>query len=112
MWLRFQRALPDAPVFRIGYWTATDTLQHALKAVKWADYRSHDWRHTYAVQALRDGESPQAVAHQLGHKTAAMVHAVYGRYVPIASDYRSGQTVGPTVASEGASKVDKTRAAG
>ena len=60
----------------------------------------------------RDGESPQAVAHQLGHKTAAMVHAVYGRYVPIASDYRSGQKVGPTVASEGASKVDKTRAAG
>ena len=57
-------------------------------------------------------ESPQVVAHQLGHKTAAMVHAVYGRYVPIASDYRSGQTVGLTVASESASIIDKTRAAG
>ena len=80
--------------------------------MKWTDYRCHDWRHTYAVQALRDGESPQVVAHQLGHKTAATVHAVYGRYVPIASDYRSGQTVGLTVASESVSKVDKTRAAG
>ncbi len=111
-WLRSQRALPDAQVFRISYWAATEALQRALEAQKLTNYRSHDWRHTYGVQALRDGESPQVVAHQLGHKTAAMVHAVYGRYVPVNSDYRSKQTVGLTVASERAAAVGKTRAAG
>jgi len=96
-WLRAQRALPDAPVFGQSYWAVTDALRRVLKALKWTDYRSHDWRHTYAVQALRDGEAPQVVAHQLGHKTAAMVYAVYGRYAPTASDYRSRLTLGLTV---------------
>ena len=42
----------------------------------------------------------QAIAHQLGHRTTAMVQTVYGRYSPTAADYKRSQTVGLTVASE------------
>ena len=110
-WLEARRALPDAPVFQISYWAATDALERALKALKWTNYRSHDWRHTYAVQALRDGEVPQVVAHQLGHKTPAMVYAVYGRYAPTASDYCSRLTVGLTVAPKDDVSAPKNRVA-
>lgn len=47
----------------------------------------HDWRHTYAVQALRDGYSIQIVAHQLGHRDTTLVQSRYGRHVPREEDY-------------------------
>ena len=110
-WLEARRALPDAPVFAMGYWQVTEALNRALAAVGMKDYRSHDWRHTYAVQALRDGVTPQVVAHQLGHKTPAMVYAVYGRYAPTASDYRSRLTVGLTVDSQSNANTARKRVA-
>ena len=99
-WLQKDRGLPGAPIFTISYDHATTALKHAIAAAEIEDYRSHDWRHTYAVQALRDGLAAQTVAHQLGHKDATMVLKVYGRFVPNRADYEHhrltiGQTVGP-----------------
>jgi len=48
----------------------------------------HDWRHTYAVQALRDGYPLTVVAHQLGHHDTYLVQTRYGRHVPDERDYR------------------------
>ena len=48
----------------------------------------HDWRHTYAVNAIRDGLSYQAVARQLGHRDTARIHDTYGKYAPDAEDYK------------------------
>lgn len=59
----------------------------ALKDVSITDYSTRDHRHTYAVQALRDGYSYAVVARQLGHGTTALAHKVYGRHVPEAADY-------------------------
>jgi integrase len=49
----------------------------------------HDWRHTYAVQALRDGYTATVIAHQLGHRDAYLLLTRYGRHVPSLEDYVS-----------------------
>ena len=110
VWLADHPGLPGAPVFRMSYYAVRDALSRAMKAVEVEDYRSHDWRHTYAVQALKNGLRPEIVAHQLGHKTPAMVHAVYGRYVPNATDYVVSQTVGLTVAPNETQRIVQVRA--
>lgn len=61
-----------------------------------ADYTQHDHRHTWAVQAIRDGLALHTVAHQLGHRDATMVLKVYGRYQPQASDFDRNATVSAT----------------
>lgn len=40
----------------------------------------HDWRHTFAVNALKDGHSIELTAQMLGHATTTMVRTRYGRY--------------------------------
>lgn len=110
-WTDSQLALPDANVFSLTYKALTDALRNACKAVGVENYRSHDWRHTYAVQARRDGYSDQVIAHQLGHRNTVMVQMVYGRYSPTAADYARSQTVGQTVALNAGSKPVKKRAA-
>lgn len=52
-----------------------------------AGYRMHDARHTYAVNALRDGLTIEAVARQLGHRDGRLVLERYGRFVVRAADY-------------------------
>lgn len=47
----------------------------------------HDWRHTYAVQALRDGYSLQIIAHNEGHKDTTLIQTRYGRHVPRPEDF-------------------------
>lgn len=59
------------------------------------DSTLHDWRHTYAVTALRRGETPQVVAHQLGHANAYLVLTRYGKHVPKESDYQTQKENGP-----------------
>lgn len=105
-----QRGLPDAKVFQISYWRVRDAIQRATKAVGIENYRTHDWRHTYAVQARRDGLRDEVIAHQLGNKTTAMVQNVYGRYTPSASDYQTRQTLGLTDSSEGSTTTRRRRA--
>lgn len=111
-WVRKQAALPAAPVFTMKYDPARSALQRALVVAAITDYTSHDWRHTYAVQALRDGLAPQVVARQLGHPHPLMVHKVYGRYVPNASDYEPRQTLRLTVPSGDQQISDAGRAVG
>lgn len=62
-------------------------FREAQGAVGLSGHRLHDLRHTYAVNALKKGYKPTVVAHQLGHKDAAMVTKVYGRFIPDQSDY-------------------------
>ncbi len=52
-------------------------------------YTQHGHRHTWAVQAIRDGIPLHVVAHQLGHRDPTMTLRVYGRFVPTSSDYRN-----------------------
>ncbi len=72
----------------IGYTVALDAFKVAQAKVGVSGHRLHDLRHTYAVNALKAGLKPQVVAHQLGHKDAAMVNRNYGRFVPDAADYK------------------------
>lgn len=65
-------------------------LKAALTVAKLdPEYTQHDHRHTWAVQALRDGLPLHVVAHQLGHRDATMTLRVYGRFIPSGADYRS-----------------------
>jgi integrase len=88
-------------VFQLSYREVTAALKQACTPVGISNYRSHDWRHTYAVQARRDGYNDQVIAHQLGHKTTT----------PTASDYRRSQTVGLTVVTGKAPNGPVSRAA-
>lgn len=69
------------------YRAAVQAFRAAQAACGLSGHRFHDLRHTYAVNALRQGYKPAVVAHQLGHKDASMVTKVYGRFVPDESDY-------------------------
>lgn len=73
---------PDATEARVRA-----ALKKAQQAVGLSGHRTHDLRHTYAVNALKKGYKPAVVAYQLGHKDATMVTKVYGRYIPDESDY-------------------------
>lgn len=78
----------NTTVFPVSKFRALDEHLEAAAAVKLPRTTLHDWRHTYAVQALRDGYSLQVVAHQLGHRDTTLVQSRYGRFVPEESDYR------------------------
>ena len=79
--------LPAAPVFPAGEHAALDAPHAACKAQGIAYCTLHDHRHTFAVQALRDGLSPMAVAAQLGHRDAYLTFTTYGKFTPTAADY-------------------------
>ena len=66
----------------VNRYTLSDRFREACAAVKIADYSLRDARHSYAVELLKAGGSPQAVARQLGHADTTLVHRVYGRYMP------------------------------
>lgn len=81
--------LPESRVFaRLTSEGSLDALRRALRAATLPDeYRQHDHRHTWAVQAVRDGLALHTIAAQLGHRDAMMVVRVYGRYRPDRSDF-------------------------
>ena len=82
--------LPDAKAFpEATYYRSRAALQRACAALKVADYTTHDHRHTWAVQAVRDGLPINTVSHQLGHRDAVMTLRVYGAFVPAATDYQT-----------------------
>jgi integrase len=88
VWELLPRAMPGRPLFPgITYDMVYDAHKAALEALGLSGYTMHDARHSYAVNALRRGLSPQVVAHQLGHRDASMVLRVYGRFIPQAEDY-------------------------
>lgn len=80
---------PSETVFHIGRTGAIRAHHRAVKALGLKHSTLHDWRHTYAVNALRRGEKATVVAHQLGHSNAYLVWTRYGKFVPNASDYQT-----------------------
>jgi integrase len=78
----------NAQVFSVSKFRALEVHLEAAEVLNLPRTTLHDWRHTYAVGALRDGYSIQVVAHQLGHRDTVLVQSRYGRFVPEASDYR------------------------
>lgn len=84
--------LPDVahPFTDIEAWDAYRALKSALKKAELdEDYTTHDHRHTWAVQATRDGIAPHVIAYQLGHRDATMLTRVYGRFRPQSSDFQT-----------------------
>lgn len=88
-WRRLD-ALPDAPLFPrlTGHRSALQRLQDAARALGLPKMRIHDWRHVFAVQAVRDGLPLYVIAHQLGHSNTIMVQKVYGRFDVTLRDLR------------------------
>jgi integrase len=78
---------PSAPVFTVDQHAALDAHHAACKALQIDHCTLHDWRHTFAVQALRDGLSPTVVASQLGHANAYLTFTTYGRFVVTDTDF-------------------------
>ena len=54
----------------------------ALKKANVTYRMPYQTRHTYASTLLSLGENPMWVAGQMGHKDWAMIHRVYGRWIP------------------------------
>lgn len=79
--------LPNAPVLTVKLDRVLDTHKRICKALQIPVTTLHDWRHTYAVNSLRDGMKPTTVARQLGHRDASLVHKVYGRFIVDERDY-------------------------
>jgi integrase len=80
---------PDDLVFPgINHKRALAEHRKAVATAKAKASVLHDWRHTIAVQMLRDGYLPTVVAHQLGHRDAILVWTVYGRFVVTKQDYK------------------------
>lgn len=73
--------LPNAPLFP-GLRVDTNVKAHqaACRALELPVSTFHDWRHTFAVNALKDGRSIEFTAQMLGHSTTTMVRTRYGRY--------------------------------
>jgi len=81
----FQKAglAPGAALFpQARHRTALDRLKKACAAARLPRITIHDWRHVYAVQAVREGMPYHLIANQLGHSNTLMVQKVYGRFKP------------------------------
>ena len=78
---------PDAICFTVRGDTLLKTHQRVSASLGLPETTLHDWRHSYAVWSLKDGVSPTAVARQLGHRDTNLLHTVYGRFIPEATDY-------------------------
>ena len=84
-----ERFGPNAMVFEgITEWGALRMHKKASKALKLPMTTLHDWRHSYAVNNLRDGMKPQVVKRQLGHApNSTLLERVYGVWIVTDSDY-------------------------
>lgn len=76
--------LPETPLFQeLSARRMLEAHQEACALAGVERSTLHDWRHTYAVQALKDGMHPQTVKRQLGHSPhSTMVERVYGAWLP------------------------------
>jgi integrase len=75
--------LPTAPLFNVKHDDALDVHHAAAKAVGLPKSTLHDWRHTFAVNSLKEGMDRQLVKQQLGHApNSNVVEKVYGVYLP------------------------------
>jgi integrase len=80
--------LPNARLFDgLKHRAALDSHHKACAIAHVAQTRLHDWRHTYAVTAIRRGMPLHLVAANLGHRDSTLVQKVYGKYAPQVSEY-------------------------
>lgn len=101
---------PTDRLFTFSNKMAWDQHRKAVKAANLPASTLHDWRHTYAVQAIRDGMPDAAIKRQLGHApNSNQLRTVYGVYFPTEADYRTAQT--PESATETATSTQKARRA-
>jgi integrase len=78
----------NAPLFPGMTERAALRVHHdAVEALTLNESTLHDWRHTHAVQLLRDGYTAQVAAYQLGHRDSYQVLTRYGRHTPTELDY-------------------------
>jgi integrase len=93
----------ERPFRGVSVYQSHRALKAALKVAGLPDaYCQHDHRHTWAVQAIRDGLALHTIAAQLGHRDATMIVKVYGRFRPAASDFNTRS------ATSGATAPNKT----
>ncbi len=94
------KAVEDGPLFAgVSQWASHTALKKALAAAKLsADYTTHDHRHTWAVQAMKDRLPLPMISHNLGHRDSAMVLKVYGRFAPTGADFGRIATTSATAA--------------
>lgn len=94
------------PFKAVNYYAMRSALKAALEKAKLPKhYTTHDHRHTWAVQAIRDGLPLHVVAHQLGHRDSVMTLRVYGRFVPVSSDYGT-RSATPSATSQTDAKAE------
>lgn len=90
----------EKPLFTgIDHDTNHRALKRALAVASLpAEYTTHDHRHTWAVQAIRDRIPLPMIANNLGHRDSSMLLKVYGRFVPTGADFARITSTGATVA--------------
>ena len=72
----------NAPVATIVEWDAPRARTEACRALGLPAHRLHDWRQTYAVNAIRRGDDHRAIKRQLGHAAnSTMLYTTYGAYI-------------------------------
>jgi integrase len=96
---------PNALAFAgITEWGALRMHKKVAAELRLPETTLHDWRHSYAVNNLRDGMRPQVVKHQLGHApNSTLLERVYGVWIVSDADYpiESESTESATHTSEG-----------
>lgn len=81
---------PNAPVFpAANKWRTLRAHRNASKVLGLPDTTLHDWRHTFAVNGLKDGYLPTVLANNLGHRDTYLLLTRYARHVPSALDYQT-----------------------
>lgn len=89
-----QSLAPAAPVVRIAHSAALAEQLAACERLGLPRHLLHDWRHTYAVTALRRRDDPQFVKHQLGHApNSVLLYKVYGAYITKSPSTKSPTTL-------------------
>jgi integrase len=80
---------PNARAFEgITEWGALRIHKKASEELRLPETTLHDWRHSYAVNNLRDGMRPQVVKRQLGHApNSTLLERVYGVWIVTDADY-------------------------
>jgi integrase len=86
------------PIFaKVNRWTSHDALKRALAVASLdPDYTTHDHRHTWAVQAIKDRLPLPMIASNLGHRDSAMLLKVYGQFAPTGADFARITSTGHT----------------
>lgn len=90
--------LPASPLFQdLTERRLLESHQKACELARVPASTLHDWRHTYAVQALKDGLPAQTVKRQLGHSPhSTMLERVYSAWIPKSdADYLATNLAAP-----------------